>query len=218
MKRKSYDYTSEVAFFSSPRTNIGELIYHLEGMDSVADLGCGRISQLRFLPRNVYTYGVDAFKKDIQCAQKLKTHNEFIMDDVMHIDSHFGKKSIDACVAYDLIEHLTKKDGLRLLKKVESISRKKVIIVTPRGFLPQLSEEDGDLQEHLSGWDIDEMKRLGYTVYGLDGLSWLRGERHRLKYRPTALWAGISWISQRLFCKHNPHFAATILCVKNLES
>ena len=87
----------------------------------------------------------------------------------------FADKRFDGCVALDVIEHLPKPDGLDLLQQMEALARKRVIFFTPNGFMPQRSR-NGDLQEHLSGWSVDDFEGLGYTVVGMCGPKTLRGE------------------------------------------
>jgi hypothetical protein len=65
--------------------------------------------------------------------------------------------------AADLIEHLGKEDGFRLLEHMELIARKVVVIVTPNGFIAQHLTDGNPLQIHRSGWTAHEMKALGYA-------------------------------------------------------
>ena len=64
----------------------------------------------------------------------------------------FARNNSNACVALDVIEHLVKPDGIKLMRDMETIAAKKVIFFTPCGFLPQHHTTNDDLQEHLSGW------------------------------------------------------------------
>ena len=121
----------------------------------------------------------------------------------------------DACVALDLIEHLPKDDGWQLLDDLEHCATQRVVIFTPNGFLPQHGHDD--LQEHLSGWTPDEMRRRGYNVLGFYGHKALRGEYHRLKGRPKVFWAVVSLLSQTLVARHRPEKAAAIYCVKDVS-
>ena len=125
-------------------------------------------------------------------------------------------KSFDCVVALDLIEHLDKSDGFKLIKIMESIARKKVIIFTPNGFLKQEPYDDNIWQEHKSGWEVDEMKDLGFQVYGQGGLKYLRGDQARIKYRPEFFWSRLSYISQKIV-EENPKYSFQLLCVKNLD-
>lgn len=79
------------------------------------------------------------------------------------------KNSFDVVLASQVIEHLAKKDSLRLLEKLEKIAKKKVILATPKGFVkydPFEVMDDNKLQIHKSGWEIEEMNKMGYIVYG----------------------------------------------------
>ena len=112
-------------------TTIGDWFYYqkleseLKGMSSVLDLGCGSNSPLSKIKKNFFSVGVDIFEPSIKKSKKNKIHDEYKIADVLEIDKFFKRKSFDVVVALDLIEHLKKKDGLRLLKKMEVIGRKK---------------------------------------------------------------------------------------------
>jgi hypothetical protein len=88
---------------------------------------------------------------------------------VSDIANEIPDRSFDCVVALDLIEHLTKEDGRRLLRAMERIARRKVVIFTPQGFLPQHAVGRNEFQRHLSGWEVDEMRGMGYRVIGISG-------------------------------------------------
>ncbi len=60
----------------------------------------------------------------------------------------------------DVVEHLEKEEGLRLLCLTERIARRQIVLFTPLGFMPQehldgkdaWGLEGGRWQEHKSGW------------------------------------------------------------------
>jgi len=169
---------------------------------------------MRFLSSG-YLTGVDGYAPALEQARVLGTHDEYVTGDVRTILQLFAEKRFDGCVALDVIEHLPKPDGLRLLKEMEALARKKVIFFTPNGFMPQKSK-DGDLQEHLSGWTADEMRSRGYRVLGMYGPKWIRGEYANVKYRPRALWVLISISCHYLRTRRHPEKAAAIYCVRDL--
>lgn len=184
--------------------------------ESVLDVGCGSNSPLRFCSdRLSYSCGVDAFEKSIEISSARKIHNEYRLMNVMEIGNHFKEGSFDCVLASDLIEHLTKEDGRQLLKLMERIARKKVIVYTPNGFLEQREYDSNTMQVHLSGWSINEMRKLGYRVTGVNGLKYLRGERACFKGEPYFLWKRLSLFTQ-VFTSPFPRWAFQILCVKEL--
>ena len=213
--RTTFDLIHETKPFSSPRTNIIELSRILSDCNSIIDVGCGRSSPLRFISADLLV-GVDVYRKDLEEAKKLKTHDEYVVANAGKLREFFKPDQFDACVALDIIEHFTKEDGLRFIHDLETIARIKVIVFTPNGFLPQSRHEEGDYQEHLSGWETGKMRELGYRVIGLDGIKSLRADHHQLRFRPAPIWAIVSWISQKIWCRKHPDSAAALLCWKEL--
>lgn len=91
----------------------------------------------------------------------------FLNKDWEQITDILPEQSVDSIVLMDVIEHLPKEDGKRLLTKSEKIARNQVIIFTPLGFMPQCHPDGidawglggGKFQEHKSGWlpsDFDD--------------------------------------------------------------
>ncbi len=183
---------------------------------SCLDIGCGPESPVRFLEFERST-GVDGYPPALETARQMHTHNKFHLAAATELDKHFSENEFDCCIALDLIEHLTKKDGIKLLRDMETIASKKIVLFTPNGFLPQQSH-DGDLQEHLSGWSAKEMESLGFKVFGMHGHKALRGGQHQHRLKPAALSGIISALTHFLFTRKHPTQAAAILCVKTKHS
>ena len=169
---------------------VKEIRFALAGCQTVLDVGCGNCSPMRFL-EHTHLVGVDGYAPALDEARRHGTHNEFVLGDVKRIADLFPNRRFDACIALDVIEHLQKEDGWRMLEAMERLATRRVVIFTPNGFVPQKSK-DGDLQEHLSGWTADEMRPRGYRVFGMYGPKSLRGEYHRIKYQPRPFWVLLS--------------------------
>lgn len=185
----------------------------LRGMDSVLDLGCGSDSPLGKIKHNCYSVGVDKFKPSIAKSKQAKIHNEYRQADVLKAGAFFNKKSFDAVIALDLIEHLTKSEGNIFLKKIENIARKKIIILTPNDFYKQEEYENNPYQVHRSKWEVQEFRCRGYKVYGMRGLKYLRKEYTTIKYKPWFLWGAISVLSETVVYSW-PTQAYQLLAVK----
>ena len=185
----------------------------LKDCDDVLDVGCGRSLSMRWLGVK-HPVGIEAYRPAYEEAKRENTHDELICGDVRSLSEHFKPGQFDACIALDVIEHLTKEDGLKLIEQMEKIARRKIIFSTPSGFLPQHHFEHGDLQEHLSGWEASEMEQRGYRVIGLLGPKSLRGEQHILKGRPKIFWGIISLLCHFFWTRNRPVKAAAMLCVK----
>lgn len=201
--------------------SFGDSLYYqtlekeLTGMKSVLDLGCGGKSPLAKVKKTFYSVGFDIFKKSIEKSKKVHIHDAYKQGDVMKIDTYFKKKSFDCVVALDLIEHLPKRDGFALLKKMETLARKKVIVLTPNGFYKQEPYEENPFQMHKSGWVLEDFTMQGYKSFGMRGIKYLRGEYATITLRPWIVWAAISVLSQPFFY-FLPSMSYQLLAIKKL--
>jgi Methyltransferase domain len=193
---------------------LGELTSSLRDCQTILDVGCGCPSPLRVL-QGVHLVGVDGYGPALEQARRLRSHDEYFLRDVREIGELMRSRRFDACVALDVIEHLEKEDGLRMLRSMEHLAARRVIIFTPNGFVPQQSQ-DGNLQEHLSGWTPEEMRALGYRVVGMYGPKRLRGQHARIKYTPRPFWVLVSLAAHYLHTRAHPEKAAAILCLKDV--
>lgn len=211
LKRLYYGFYTET--FSNYRKYQIELEKAVGECRSLLDLGCGSSSPIKSFSKKLYCMGVDSFEPSIEKSKKEKIHNDYCKIDVLDIDKKFTPGSFDCVAALDLIEHLTKEEGARLIEMIEIIARKKVIIFTPNGFLLQREGDDNPRQVHKSGWSVEEMKKRGYDVIGINGWKQLRGERTSVRFWPKYFWLFISDMTQ-FFVKNKPDKACQILCTK----
>ncbi len=183
---------------------------------TLLDLGCGYPSPIKSFSSRLYSVGVDLFEPSIMKSRAEKIHNEYRNISVLDAGDKFKEKSFECVLASDVIEHLTKEDGKKLIEIMEELATKKVIIFTPNGFLYQPAHSGNDHQKHLSGWDVGEMRKRGYKVIGINGWKPLRKEFAELRFKPVLLWTIISDITQ-LIVRNFPKQAFAILCVKELQ-
>ena len=106
-------------------------------------------------------------------------------------------KSIDALYLIDVVEHLPKKEGEKLLKLTERVVRKQIVIFTPLGFVKQEVLDGGkdawglsgaEYQEHKSGWmpeDFDET----WNIYACKDFHDVNNVGEKLEKPFGAFWA-----------------------------
>lgn len=128
---------------------------------SVLDLGCGKGWSWRFFvngnrSKSFLTVGADISLPYLKYCQEKGLYKDLIRCDVRR--PPFKDKSFDVVLLLQLVEHLQKQEGLRLIDEAEKIARQQVIIGTPAGFL--------EFEFHSSAWQPDELKGLGYKVSG----------------------------------------------------
>ncbi len=197
-------------------TYYGELERAVGHSESVLDVGCGSSSPImHFKNRVPFSVGVDGFEPSLSESRRQGIHDAYHQMNVLEIDNHFEPGSFDCVLALDVIEHLTKDDGFRLISRMEKVSRDRVIIFTPNGFQPQGEHSDNRLQRHLSGWGVEEMRGLGFDVIGINGFKPLLSEMARPRFRPRAFWLVFSRFTQ-YFVRNHPRYAFQILCKKHV--
>src|SRR2546427_12042877 len=108
---------------------VEELKETLKDCYSVLDLGCGKSSPIQHLNLG-FTMGVDIYEPYLQESKEKGIHDQYLKTDVLNIDKQIREKSFDAVIMIDLIEHLSKAEGRKLIEKAERIATKKVIVFT----------------------------------------------------------------------------------------
>ena len=127
------------------------------------DIGCGdgttcTTMQLNWLPDKT---GIDP--KPWESGPDWKLIKGIYKPDCEIWYNHF-----DIITALDVIEHLTREEGERLLEHLEKVADKLIILQTPDGFLPQGPLQDPKFDEwdtHRSGWKAEDFLSRGYCVW-----------------------------------------------------
>jgi SAM-dependent methyltransferase len=196
----------------------------LQDCQSVLDLGCGPGSPLQFCPVP-YAVGVDAFAPYISTSAARAIHTAYIHADITRLA--FQPKSFDAVVMLDVLEHLPQHEGMALLQKAECWARKRVLITTPNGYVPQGPRGGNPYQVHRSAWTLTAMRGLGYRAHGMAGLRFLHRENPltpmedpeamftTIRWRPWLFWLCVCTVTQ-LLTYHVPQWTYEILYVRDL--
>jgi SAM-dependent methyltransferase len=198
-----------------PFTAQATILHHINRINAgkVLDVGCGKGENIKFLSNGWHFRGVliglDIYIPYLRKAKTSKIYNDVLLADANHLP--FRISSFDAVLAFDLIEHLEKKQGLDFIRACEKISKGFIIIFTPVGYLRQEQYDGNPYQQHKSGYTPREFRSLGYEVYGVRGSKflWKEGAKPKLKLVSELL----SWITQ-LFTYLNPDLAYQMLCIK----
>ena len=134
---------------------------------SVLDVGCGVGATLKEFCCPI-KIGVDAHRPYLENA---KYDEQYIKLNFKaeHISELFLPNSLDSVTLIDVIEHFEKEVAINVLRQVEEIATKRVIVFTPRGFFKQIDVDHYGLggesyQRHRSGWEVEDFQKLGYNV------------------------------------------------------
>lgn len=208
-------------------TTIFCLRKNLRGCKSVLDLGCGPSSPLQYCKNIRQSTAVEIFQPYFEETRRKKIHTEYIESRIE--DLELPEKSFDAVILIEVLEHMSQEAGLEMLQKMQRWARKKVIVSTPNGFLPQNTYDNNPFQKHLSGWDVEKMRSLGFHCRGLSGLKYIRHPNpqeqvsaHKynltasIRLRPKLFWFAMATLSQ-FFVYYFPKHAFGMFCVKKIK-
>jgi len=201
---------NDLLFFNLLKKNFGDA-------KTVLELGAGEDSYINFEDRDFHITALDLHKPSIEKSKKQNNFNRYILGDAKEISTIFDRDSFDVVTSFDLIEHFEKNEGYKLLEDMAIVAKRKVIVYTPNGFVPQQATADNPFQEHKSGWTFQEMKKLGFEVYGVNGFKKLRGLYAVPKIKPREFGNFMCNVSQ-VFLKliGFNRFSYGILCVKEV--
>jgi hypothetical protein len=209
---------------------ISEVQKKIKEVETVLDIGCGIMPQQLTRPLiHICCEPCTEYVEYLKNKVKNEFDREYIIIEVgwHEIADKIPDKTVDNVFLIDVVEHLEKEEGLRLLKKTERIAKKQIIIFTPLGFFPQKHSDGKDAwglnggkwQEHKSGWfpnDFDE----SWDIYACDNFHLHDNMRIPLEEPFGAFWAikNFSSIERKdeRATNHPLFFKNAILCLNSL--
>ena len=152
----------------------------LSGM-KVLDLGCGKGSLGLLLRQargglHAHLTGAEIFPPNIDFVRRFNIYDEILEGDITKKD-HWPE--FDIVVACEILEHLPRDAGERLLARIEERTQK-VIVSTPNGRDLRGPIGGNPAEAHLSVWTVADFKTRGYEVKGVGSLLYRGSRRNHL--------------------------------------
>ena len=149
--------------FDSPSELLTAIEAIIKETEVVIDIGCGIRPMHYFRPKIHFLVEPCPEYADILCRYYADNKGVLILRaDALTALRQFSDNSVDSIFMLDVIEHMEKDDGLKVIIELERIAREQIVIFTPLGFMPQHSEpgdcdawglSGSSFQEHHSGWE-----------------------------------------------------------------
>lgn len=191
---------------------------NLKGQGSILDIGYGQGTPMSRVNKRkkIFSVGCDIYLPCLTKCKQRRTHDALVLCDARMLP--FKSKSFNVVLCTQVLEHLDKQEGQNLLRAMERIARKKVVITTPTGSLERMAQNGNPYQRHKTGWFPDELKGEGYKVRGYGGFKLL----NRLFYRIPGARFWFDYIDDFLLglvplVYFFPRLAWGMMCVKNIE-
>lgn len=114
--------------------------------------------------------GVDIAPQYIEALKRNHAGIVAVLSDVTEFIQEAPDNSFDVISFIDGLEHLSKEDGLIVLKECKRVAKKEIIVFTQIGYLKNEPhnawgiEGADEYQRHKSGWEVEELAELGYRL------------------------------------------------------
>lgn len=154
-----------------------------DDVKTVLDVGCGTGGLMAMISKgkNWDITGVELFDDSIRAAEATGAYKKIIKADITRLPEEITGKKYDVVFSSMAVEHLPKSEALALIKQMEAMSIKRTVVTTIVGFygfcpLDAHGEEKNPYQIHISGWEPDEFRQMGYVAHGQGlALVWKEG-------------------------------------------
>ena len=132
---------------------------------------------MRTLRRPSLLVGLDIDTNYLSALKKHKIYDCLIQASASALP--IRNRIFDYVLAAEIIEHLPKLDGEKMILELERVCLQKIILTTPNGYLRQHLDNIPRSEIHRSSWSAKEFRKRGYKVrgIGLKGSSKWRSEK-----------------------------------------
>lgn len=176
----------------------------------VVDVGCGKgingyvLRTTRDL-EGATLIGLDVNEWFLDFCKHHRVYDKYVKAKIPTLP--FSDKSIDFLICTEVIEHLTKRDGQKLLSEIDRVCRGRALVSTPNVFFDTIHNKDADA--HRSLWAPNDFRTAGYSVYGMGFKVALLYNQPLLKFK-QALYYIMTPLSYFI-----PEFGGALVCVKD---
>ena len=136
----------------------------------LVDVGCGRGiigALMRIYRKPNRLVAIDGFEPSLAFCKKHDFYDEYFKVDLSRLPLPFSDGEFEIATCIEVIEHLPKQAGFKLMDELERVARK-VIVTTPKAFFNQDCYDGNPHQAHLSNWTIKEFADRGYEALSFE--------------------------------------------------
>lgn len=151
-----------MSYYNDVQSFLDAIDAAVEETDIVIDLGCGIVPMNYFRPKlHIMIEPWDEYSNILRHRYADDKSVLILKLGALEALAALHDNSVDSIFLLDVIEHLEKEVGRKVISEIERVAAKQAVIFTPLGFMPQHMEagepdgwglSGGEMQEHKSGW------------------------------------------------------------------
>lgn len=166
--------SENIKWFETRQEMLLSIEKEIKETEIVLDIGCGIVPMNYFRPK--LHVMVDPWKEYVDILSFRHAGDKSVLvlySDAIEVLRQFTDNSVDSIFLLDVIEHMDKDVGRKVIQESERVANEQIVIFTPLGFMTQhmkSHESDGWglsgtlYQEHRSGWTPDDFSS-GWSCY-----------------------------------------------------
>jgi hypothetical protein len=169
----------------------------LRPMETCLDIGCGIMPQTLRRPNSLHHLAEPCVGYLQLAIPKRRQPGRSVVATWEEALGMF--EPVDTIFLLDVIEHLEKEDGQRLLQRTYDLAKSQVVIFTPYGYMPQEPLEGKDhwgldvggnhLLAHKSGWYPEDFSEWPTEIYIVKECHFNDHNSNPLPQKYDAFWA-----------------------------
>lgn len=153
-------------YFQNPDQLMAAAKEHIVETDVALDIGCGIVPMNYFRPK---LHIMAEPWHEYSAVLRQRHHDDksvlILSLGALEVLQSLQPDSVDSIFMLDVIEHLDKELGEKVILEIERVCRRQAVLFTPLGFMPQHMESGekdawgfsgAAMQEHRSGWLPEE--------------------------------------------------------------
>ena len=195
----------------------------------ILDLGCGyghwsHLLKTHYSPNHppsesqVAVTGVDIFEGNVTFCQRSGFYDQVVCQDAIVFLAAQTDDAFDTIIATELIEHLTREQGICLMEHLERVAAQTVILSTPNFACIRPGSETmvgyNEWEHHLSVWQPKDFAARGYSVRGISHKFY--HSKVRGLYRLLRTFQTLDGMS-RAWAETHPRSSLNLLAAKNMD-
>jgi len=153
----------EPIYYQHYEVDVPFVLSQIMNSEPILDCGCGYGGWAIMITEKLglkQIIGVDVWKPYLLIAHQTRCYDDTILASGAHLP--FRDDVFKQTLCIEVLEHLGKKDGYKLLNEINRVSQGPIILTVPNGWVA--TENKVRSEVHISAWANEDLEKYGYDL------------------------------------------------------